>query len=424
MAPDPGAVARQRAAAQSQVRACVRCGLCAPACPTQVVTGDERDSPRGRIKLMDAMVTTGRVEPDAVPYVDRCLSCLACKSACPSGVDYRRLSDEARQVIERSGVRPPGERMRRAAILALLSRPGLARIATAFAPLGRALMPVLPAVLRDALAALPAARAPAGPFARPRVWPAQGTRTARIGLVPGCIQQVLGPEVNAAAIRLLTRHGVEVMTLGRAGCCGGLAAHLGQTDTARAAARRLLGAAGTALETGAVDSIVTTASGCAPTMKDYAHLFDGVEGAKFRAARVAEAARDVLEVIDGLAIAACPPRPVTVAWHAPCSLTHGQGLGGIGERVLRRAGFTVVTPADPACCGSAGAYSLLQPVMAAELGARKAVALAALGDTVIATSNLGCAVQIGRVAGRPVAHVVELLDWATGGPEPAALRPA
>jgi len=230
--------------------------------------------------------------------------------------------------------------------------------------------------------------------------------------------------VNAAAIRFLTRHGVDVVTLGSTGCCGGLAAHLGQPEAARRTARSLLATAGAALESGAIDVVITTASGCAPTLKDYIHLFDGIEGSGFRAARVAEAARDLMEVADSLAVAVVPPKPVRVAWHAPCTLTHGQNLGGIGERVLRRAGFTVVTPADAACCGSAGAYSLLEPAMSAGLAARKAEALAPLGDAVIATSNLGCALQIGRAVGRPVAHAVELLDWATGGPEPAALRPS
>ncbi len=408
------------AASHAEIRKCVHCGFCTATCPTYVLLGDERDSPRGRIELIKAMLEAGGAPAkETVTHVDRCLSCLACVTACPSGVDYAQLIDHGRAHIEAHYRRPLGERVLRWALPHVLTRPGRLRAALTLGRLARPLEPVLRALKLGPLAALlrlvPAAAPKPG---RPGVHPAEGRERGRVALLQGCVEPAMAPSIRAAAIRLITRAGYEVVLVEGEGCCGALSEHLGRTDEARA-----LAAANVAVwrAAGPLDAIVTTAAGCGTTLKAYGHRLDGEPGA----VSAAISARDVLEFIGEVGL---PPvtRPgkLSVAYHAPCSLQHGQKISAGPAALLAQAGYDVRPIAEGhLCCGSAGVYNILQPQLATRLRDRKGANIARTGAAVVAAGNVGCIAQIAPVVDMPVIHPVELLDWATGGPRPAALTP-
>ena len=406
------------------LRACVHCGFCTATCPTYQVLGDELDSPRGRIYLIKEMLETGR-DPDAktVQHIDRCLSCLSCMTTCPSGVHYMHLVDHARAVIETRYRRPRDEAALRWLLAKILPSPVRFRAALRLARLARPFRRALPdarlrAMLDMAHGGLPAP----GAEARPQVLPAEGPRRARVALLAGCAQQVLAPGINAAAVRLLRRHGCEVVVAEGAGCCGALTHHMGRTGDSHAAAAANIRAWTREIDGAGLDAIIVTTSGCGTTVKDYGHIFRTGPLA-VDAARVAALARDVTEVMAGLGLSAAGQAPrMRIAYHAACSLQHGQRIRAEPKDLLRAAGFEVVEPRDShLCCGSAGTYNLLQPDLSAELRARKVATLTDTAPEAIAAGNVGCLMQIGAGTALPVVHTVELLDWATGGPRPAAL---
>ena len=409
------------------LRACVHCGFCTATCPTYVLLGDERDSPRGRIYLIKEMLENDRpATEDVVPHVDRCLSCLSCMTTCPSGVHYMHLVDHARRHIEETGRRPWHDRALRSLLAFVLPRPAAFRLAllgaSVLRPVGRRLPGRLGALFR----LLP--REPAGPspWEGPRVFPATGPRRRRVALLEGCAQKVLDPAINEATVRLLTRHGCEVVVAPGAGCCGALVHHMGREQPALAQARANVDAWTREIEGGGLDAIVVNASGCGTTVKDYGFMLrDDPEWAD-RAARVSALARDVSEVMADLGLGATVPvPPMRVTYHAACSLQHGQRVREAPKALLAAAGFAVAEPAEGhLCCGSAGTYNLLQPDLATRLRDRKLANLAATAPAVIATGNIGCMTQLASGTGTPVLHTVELLDWATGGPMPAKLAAA
>ncbi len=400
---------------------CRQCGFCITACPTYLVVGDERDGPRGRIFMIGDMLEAGRpASAEVVHHIDRCLTCLACTTTCPYGVDHRHIWDRARARIEETFARPLGERLLRGIIAWLLPNPGAFRLALAVARLGRPLARLLTGRLAGMAAMAPAAVPRASPVDRPQVFPAEGERRMRVALMSGCAQQVLRPAINEASVRLLVRHGCEVVVAEGASCCGALVHHLGREAAAAEAARANIAAWDRVARDGGLDAVVVNASGCGTQVKDYGHMFKDDPQWADRAGRVSAMTRDIAELIAelGLNRAEIGARPV-VAYHSPCSLQHGQGIAATPRRLLAAAGFEVREPAEGhVCCGSAGTYNLLQPELAARLGARKAGELEKLGPEIIATGNIGCQVQIGGVTDIPVVHTVELLDWATGGPRP------
>lgn len=416
-------------AAQDRIRKCVHCGFCTATCPTYVITGDELDSPRGRIWLMKDMLAAPNAPPSprAVHHIDRCLSCLACTSTCPSGVDYMHLVDQARAHIEAHHRRPLGDRLLRAALPAILTRRWLFRPLLAVGRLARPLAPLLPGRLRAMLAMVPDGLAAPGLAERRQPVPGTGTGTGtrgRVVLHLGCVQPVLRPSIDDAALRLLARHGVAVEVTRQSSCCGALDHHLGREAAAVAHARANIAAWETALAAGA-DAIIITASGCGTVIKDYPALFNDDPAMAARAAAVAARAHDISEYL-----ATLPPLPssippgMPVAWHSACSLQHGQKIKQGPERLLSEAGFDVRLPAEGhLCCGSAGSYAILQPEMSAALKSRKQSALAATGACVVASSNIGCLGQIASPELHTV-HIVELLDWASGGPRPAGMPPS
>ncbi|MGH7120964.1 MAG: glycolate oxidase subunit GlcF [Acetobacteraceae bacterium] len=404
------------------LRTCVHCGFCTATCPTFVLLGDELDSPRGRIYLMQEMLESGAApNPEVVTHIDRCLSCLSCMTTCPSGVHYMHLVDHARVHIERTFRRPAAERGLRALLAATLPYPSrfrtALRSARALRPFRRLLGNRLSAMLSLVPQRLPAP----GTSGKPGVHQAIGQRRARVALLAGCAQQVLAPSINEATIRLLTRLGVEVVVARGSGCCGALVHHLGLHAPALAFARQNIAAWEREIAAGGLDAIIVNASGCGTMVKDYGFLFRN-EPEREAAERISALALDISEFLHrhGYEPTRAPPG-IRLAYHAACSLQHGQRVTIEPKALLARAGFTVLEPREPhLCCGSAGTYNLLQPEIAAKLRERKLANLEATGAGVVAAGNIGCITQLSS-ARLPVVHPVELLDWMAGGPKPAAL---
>ncbi|MFQ5774263.1 MAG: glycolate oxidase subunit GlcF [Kiloniellaceae bacterium] len=413
------------AEANKILRACVHCGFCTATCPTYVLLGDELDSPRGRIYLIKDMLENDKPASEkVVKHIDRCLSCLSCMTTCPSGVHYMHLVDHARRHIERTYVRPLADRALRAWLAWLVPSPARFRLALFGAWFARPLARALPGRLGAMLALAPKRLAARSPVDRPQVFPAQGARRARVALMTGCAQQVLSPEINEATVRLLTRHGVEVVVAKGAGCCGAITHHMGKEAPALASAKANVAAWTRELARGGLDAVIINTSGCGTTVKDYGFMLRGDPEWADRAATIAALTKDVSEFMADLGLApAARATGLSVAYQSPCSLQHGQKITREPKALLAAAGFAVRdVPEGHMCCGSAGTYNLLQPEIAARLRARKVANIERVGADVIASGNIGCMTQIAGATEIPVVHAVELLDWATGGPLPKALE--
>lgn len=424
------------AEADKILRACVHCGFCTATCPTYVLLGDELDSPRGRIYLIKEMLEKDKPPTrEVVKHIDRCLSCLSCMTTCPSGVNYMHLVDQARVRIERDYTRPFTERALRSVMAMILPRPKLFRASMIMARLARPLAALLPstrdkanptllsrmrAILQIAPSALPAPVPQGG-----NVYPAIGPRLGRVALLQGCAQQVLAPRINEAAIRLLTRHGIEVVLVRDEQCCGALTHHLGRDDAALAMARANIGVWLGEADRGGLDAILVTASGCGTVIKDYGYLLREDPEFAGPAAKVSALARDISEYVSEMNLPAPQARSdLVVAYHSACSLQHGQKITQAPKELLSKSGFVVKDiPEGHLCCGSAGTYNILQPDIASRLRDRKVANIAMLKPDMIAAGNIGCMVQIAGGTGVPVVHTIELLDWATGGPRPGLIGP-
>lgn len=411
---------------------CVHYGMCTAVCPTYVLDGDENDSPRGRIVLIREMLERGGVPREAtITHTDRCLSCLSCETSCAAGVNYRTLLDTARELIEASGARPIGDRLFRRALTMMLTSPRLLRGALALGrPLSR-----LAAAMPGRLGALGRmARAPGiSAFTLRHEQAAElspraaesGASVRSVALLEGCVQSVLGADINQAARRVLARAGVRVVDTGDSGgCCGAMNLHMGYRTAARRQAAARVNTWHDRLASGDIDAVVVTTSGCGVVIKHYEELFADDPVLASRAAAVAGATRDIAVLANGLRL---PSRGgnagAVVAYHDACSMKHGLKLTREPRRVLRELGFAVADIAEGhLCCGSAGTYNILQPAISERLGRRKAENVMATSPDVIAAGNLGCLIQISRFAPVPVAHSVQLIDWATGGPAPLGLE--
>ena len=407
------------AEANKILRCCVHCGFCTATCPTYQVLGDELDSPRGRIYLIKEMLESGRpADARTVKHIDRCLSCLACVSTCPSGVDYMHLIDQARAYVEKTYRRPWHDRALRWVLAKVISHPTRFRLALLVAKIGRPFARLIPdARLRAMLAMAPKTIPPVSRNDDPQTFAAMGERRMRVALMTGCAQKALNTDINDATIRLLRRLGCEVVIPRGMGCCGALTHHMGREAEAHGSAAANVAAFMAEKSAGGLDAVVINTSGCGTTVKDYSHMLGGEE-----AATVSALAMDVSELLVKIGLPEGAPKGLRVAYHAACSLQHGQQVKTAPKDLLKRVGFTVVEPADShLCCGSAGTYNLLQPEISAQLKARKVATLEAKSPDVIAAGNIGCMMQIGSGTGVPVVHTVELLDWALGGPKPRAL---
>lgn len=406
------------------LRACVHCGFCTATCPTYTLLGDERDSPRGRIYLIKDMFEQGRAAGETeARHIDRCLSCLSCMTTCPSGVDYMHLVDTARVHIAETYHRPFFDRLLRRLLIAVLPYPNRFRLSLVVAKLGKPFAKLLPKRLRAMLALAPAQLPNRSPFDHPQIIPVQGPVRKRVALLMGCAQSVLRPDINEASIRLLSRHGCEVVVVRGVGCCGALPFHMGAEAAAKDLAKQTISALAHEMAGKGLDAIVINASGCGTTVKDYGHMFSADAAYAERAQNIANITCDITELMAELGLQEPVKAPrLSVAYHAACSLQHGQRVLSAPKQLLTAAGFEVrEIPEGHLCCGSAGTYNLLQPDLAERLKVRKITNISSTGADIVAAGNIGCLVQIGSGLNRPVLHTAELLDWATGGPKPAAL---
>jgi glycolate oxidase iron-sulfur subunit len=387
--------------ADAILRKCVHCGFCLATCPTYNLLGDELDSPRGRIYLMKQMLEGAPVTRRTQLHLDRCLTCRACETTCPSGVEYGRLVDIGRDVIEAKVPRRPWDRFRRWLLKSTLPHGGLFGAALA---LGRVSRPILPKAL--------AAKIPQG---RPAGSTPAARHARRMLVLGGCVQPSMAPSINAATARLLDRIGISLIDAPRAGCCGAVTFHLNYQQESLAYVRRNIDAWWPHVEAGA-EAIVITASGCGTMVKDYGHLLRHDKDYAAKAERISALARDVSEVVaaerDAMAGRFAANAPATkVAFHSPCSLQHGQKIEGVVEAILRDAGYTLTAVPDAySCCGSAGTYSILKPELSKRLLHGKVRALKSGRPDAIATANIGCLAQIGSGTDLPVRHWIELVE--------------
>jgi glycolate oxidase iron-sulfur subunit len=409
------------------LRKCVHCGFCTATCPTYLTLGDELDSPRGRIYLIKDMLENDKpADERVVKHIDRCLSCLACMTTCPSGVNYMHLVDHARAHIEKTYQRPWTDRMFRSLLAQILPYPGrfraamlAARLVIPFSALAgkitgsRRLMAMLALVPSS----LPARQPNTD---QPRIFKPLINKSARVAILCGCAQRVLSPSINQAAIELLTRNGVEVVQAAGEGCCGALVHHMGREQDALKQAKRNIDAWYREIENDGLDAIIITASGCGTTIKDYGHMLrlDAEYAAK--AAKISELALDITEFLSTLGM---PPittgRGIRLAYHSACSMQHGQGITKQPRDLLKQAGFVLTEiPEGHICCGSAGTYNIMQPEIADMLKQRKIANIKKTKPDLIATGNIGCITQIGTGTSIPIAHTVEILNWAYGGKRP------
>jgi glycolate oxidase iron-sulfur subunit len=413
------------------LRTCVHCGFCTATCPTYLLLGDELDSPRGRIYLMKEMLEGGKpATPEIVKHIDRCLSCLSCMTTCPSGVHYMHLVDHGRAYIEATYRRPWHDRLTRWLLARVLPYPKRFRAAILAANLGkpfRGLIGALPLVgnrLRAMLELAPARLPGRSGFENPGTCKPEGPRRGRVAILSGCAQPVLQPGFNDAAIRLLNRHGIEVVLPKGEGCCGALVHHMGRDAESHAFAKRNIDAWIAEMDGEGLDAIVITASGCGTTIKDYGFMFRDDPAYVDKARRVSEMTKDITEYMTALKL--MPPvreSDLVVAYHSACSMQHGQQIREEPKKLLKQAGFVVKdVPEGHICCGSAGTYNILQPELAGALRARKVANIERVAPDLIATGNIGCMTQIEKGTAIPIVHTVELLDWATGGPMPAVLE--
>jgi glycolate oxidase iron-sulfur subunit len=427
------------------LRACVHCGFCTATCPTYVLLGDELDSPRGRIYLIKDMLENDRpASAEVTKHIDRCLSCLACMTTCPSGVHYMHLVDHARAHIEETYRRPWPDRLIRTVLANVLPYPDRFRAVLAAGWLPGRLMalfssgsasrpkavPVAPGVVSlvrrfiATLRLMPARPPGRSAYEGPGVFSPPQPRKGRVALLQGCAQPVLAPSINEATVRLLTRNGIEVVLARGEACCGSLVHHMGREAHALAQARNNIDAWLREIENSGLDAIIVTASGCGTTIKDYGFMLRGDPAYAAKAARVSALAQDISEYLARLALGPpVQPSGLKVAYQSACSLQHGQKITRQPKELLAEAGFRVSDIAEAhLCCGSAGTYNMMEPGIARSLRDRKVANIEATGADVIATGNIGCITQIASATAIPIVHTVELIDWAHGGPMPDALK--
>ncbi|MEH6544311.1 MAG: glycolate oxidase subunit GlcF [Porticoccaceae bacterium] len=416
--------------AEEVLRKCVHCGFCNATCPTYQLTGNELEGPRGRITLIqDLLETEAQPSPEIITSLDHCLSCLSCESTCPSGVSYRHLIDLGRERIEQSSSRSFSQRAVRGTLARLLPDVVWFRRALRF---GKIVNPLVRFAGRfsssiSALSALAPKRIPdTKTLIAPGIYPAEGEELKRVALILGCVQNTLAPEIDAATVRVLTRHGCAVVVpeKSKAGCCGALPHHLGKRQQAEDMARQNL----EAWDLEAIDAVLMTASGCGSMLKDYSDLLPDELSAKLLADKV----KDLSQILADLTLKVEKPllgpsgKPLIVAWQNPCSLQHGLKEKIAPTEVLEACGLTVRQPQDAhLCCGSAGTYNLLQTEIASQLGNNKVAALLNTRPDIIVSSNIGCMTQLSTTMGKdklPVVHLAEMVDWVSGGEVPGAVN--
>ncbi len=401
---------------------CLQCGYCLDNCPTYQETGHEYDTPRGRVFLIKEMLESRNAPTtETVHYLDRCLNCLSCLSSCPSFVNYMHLMDYARDHIEQKFKRPLGDRLIRWTLANILPYPERLKIVARSAKLAKPIANTLPKAISRLINSVPEKIFPANENDRPQIFPALGQRKFRVALLTGCVQKSLNANINNATIRILRRHGCEVVITEGMGCCGALTYHMGKVQDARSLAIKNIKAWMSEINHHGLDAIIINTSGCGTVVKDYVNMFQDHSLAE-QAKTISAIAKDVSEWLQELKLEYKINPAMRVAYHASCSLQFAQRIRYLPKKLLKAAGFTVLEPkGQHTCCGSAGTYHLLQQELSENLKNKKVLSIEKLEPDVIAAGNIGCMKQIGSATNIPVVHSVELLDWATGGPKPEVI---
>ena len=410
----------------SILRKCVHCGFCTATCPTYLLTGDELDSPRGRIYLIKEFLEGNVTEiKTATKHVDRCLSCLSCMTTCPAGVDYMHLVDYTRAKLEEDNTRSLATKIIRYFISLTLPYPKRFKTAIILAKFARPFAFLFPSILKNMIGLIPKEKLKYSPYNTPQTFPSKGKTKFRVAVLTGCAQQVLKPIINESTIRLLNFLGCEVIVPDGIVCCGALDHHLGREEKSFKAAKKNINIWHNLLKNKKLDAIVTSTSGCGTTLKDYGQMLKQEKNWSEKAKNISNICYDLSEFLTSINLTNKRRymKNITIAYHSPCSMQHGQKINDIPIKLLKNAGFTVVEPFEShICCGSAGTYNILQYEMANKLAIKKATNLKATGAKIIATGNIGCIMQISPHVNIPILHYSELLYWASGGNTPKELE--
>ncbi len=408
------------------LKKCVHCGMCNATCPTFNLLGDELDGPRGRIYLIQDMLENEK-KPTAnvVTHIDRCLSCYSCMTTCPAGVNYMHLIDHGRQYIEKNYQRPFFDRKIRDFLSIVLPNTKLFKLASLLVKIGRPFKFLFPSKIKDMMNLMPTFF-PKKVLKEKEIYSPRGKKKiARVILLTGCVQKEISPQINEATIRILNRHGVEVVVPKKIRCCGSLAHHLGKNDDAHQDFINNINIWYDEYTKGNLDAILSNTSGCGTTMKDYGFIFRDNKKMKKKAKKISELTKDVSEYLsESLNLKfKNKEKKLRIAYHSACSMQHGQKVHNQPINLLEKTKNEILEiPEGHICCGSAGTYNILQSKIAKQLLQNKVKNIESLNPQVISTGNIGCITQIANGTNIPILHTVELLDWYTGGPAPKILK--
>ena len=417
---------KENKSSEEILRKCVHCGMCNATCPTYEILGDELDGPRGRIYLHKDMLDNNKPANKKISkHIDRCLSCYACMTTCPSGVNYMHLIDHGRKHVEKTYKRPLLERLIRSALSFALPNPRIFMILAFTTKATKPFSFLLPKFIKNSLKLMPN-KIPAKKIKTQKVYPVLEKKTiARVALLTGCVQRVISPEINESTIRILNRHGVEVIVLPKINCCGSLNHHLGKEDLAQASFTKNINLWYQEYLENGLDAIISNTSGCGTTLKDYGFIFRNNSILKKKAKKISELTKDITEYLDeNLKLEfKTSVEKYKIAYHSPCSMQHGQKVHEQPINLIKKTGNDVLTiPEGHICCGSAGTYNILQQKIASTLLNNKIKNIEKVSPDFISTGNIGCMTQISSGTNIPIVHTVEIIDWLTGGPKPYKLK--
>ncbi len=409
------------------IRKCVHCGMCNATCPTYQVIGDELDGPRGRIYLIKDMLENNKPANEKIAkHIDRCLSCYACMTTCPSGVNYMHLIDHGRNHVEETFKRNFFDRTFRNALSIILPNPKIFTLMAHLSKPFKLISFILPKFFKNALKLMPLFL-PGKKLPERKNYPSQlSKKISRVALLTGCVQRVISPEINESTIRLLNRHGVEVVVLPEIECCGSLNHHLGKKEKAHKSFIHNINFWYDEYLNNGLDAIISNTSGCGTTLKDYEFIFRNDEKMKKKAKKISELTKDITEYLEeniNLKFTNNEEKKFKIAYHSACSMQHGQNVHNQPINLIKKTGNEVLDiPDGHLCCGSAGTYNILQQKIAQKLLVNKVKNIKKISPDFISTGNIGCITQIASGTNIPIIHTVELIDWLTGGPKPEKLK--
>ena len=418
---------KENKSSENILRKCVHCGMCNATCPTYGISGDELEGPRGRIYLIKDMLENNKpANKKIAKHIDSCLSCYACMTTCPSGVNYMHLIDHGRNHVEETYKRPILDRMFRNILSYILPKPNVFLVLAIVTKIIKPFSFILPKFLKNTLNLIPN-NIPTKKIKTQKIYPSESKKKiARVALLTGCVQRVISPEINESTIRLLNRHNVEVVVLPKIDCCGSLNHHLGKKELAHSSFIKNIELWYNEYLKNGLDAIISNTSGCGTTLKDYGHIFRNDKELKKKAKKISELTRDITEYLEEnlkLKIKNSNEKQYKIAYHSACSMQHGQKVHEQPKNLIEQTGHTVLdVPEGHMCCGSAGTYNILHQKMAKSLLKNKVENIEKISPDFISTGNIGCMTQIGSGTKIPVVHTVEVIDWLTGGPKPHKLK--